>query len=98
VGVVLGVGRGDQGDVERQPDAVTAYLHVALFEHVQQPHLDPLGEVGQFVDGEDAPVDPRDEPVVQGQLVAQVAALGNFDGVHFADEVGDGGVWRGQLL
>ena len=75
-----------------------ADLHVALLEHVEQADLDPLGEVGQLVDGEDAPVDPRDEAVVQGQLVAEVAALGDLDRVDLADEVGDGGVGGGQLL
>ena len=98
VGVVLGVGRGHQHDVEGQADAVAPDLHVALFEDVEQTDLDALGEVGQLVDGEDAAVDPRDEAVVQGQLVAQVPALGDFDGVDLADEVGDGGVGSGQLL
>jgi hypothetical protein len=73
-------------------------LHVTLFEDVEQADLDALGEVGQFVDGEDAAVDPRDEAVVEGQLVAEVAAFGDLDRVDLADEVGDGGVGRGQLL
>ena len=46
VGVVLGIGRGDEQHVERQADLVSPDLHVALLEHVQQPHLDALGEIG----------------------------------------------------
>ncbi len=35
---------------------------------------------------------------MQGELVGEVAALGDLDGVDLADEVGDGGVGGGQLL
>ena len=98
VGVVLRVGRGQQQHVERQADLVAAHLDVALLEHVEQADLDPLGEVGQLVDGEDAAVGARDEAVVQRQLVGQVAALGDLDRVDLADQVGDRRVRRGQLL
>ena len=77
---------------------MAADLHVALLEHVQEADLDPLGEVGQLVDGEDAPVDPGDEAVVEGELVGEVAALGHLDRVDLADQVGDRGVRGGQLL
>ena len=98
VRVVLGVGRGDEVDVERQPHLVAAHLHVALLEHVEQTDLDALGEVGQLVDGEDAAVGARHEAVVQRELVGEVAALGDLDRVDLADEVGDGRVGRRQLL
>ena len=98
VGVVLGVGRGHQHHIEGQADLVAPDLHVALLKHVEQAHLDALGEVGEFVDGEDAPVGAGHQPVVQGELVGEVAALGHLDGVDLADQVGDGGVGRGQLL
>ena len=98
VGVVLRVGRGDEQHVERQADLVAADLHVALLEHVEQADLDALGEVGQLVDGEDAAVGARHEPVVQRQLVGEVAALGDLDRVDLADEVGDRRVGGGQLL
>ena len=62
VGVVLGVGRGDQHHVERQADLVAADLHVALLEHVEQADLDALGEVGELVDGEDAAVGTGTRP------------------------------------
>ena len=98
VRVVLRVGGGDEHEIERQADLVAAHLHVALFEHVQETDLDALGEVGQLVDGEDAAVRAGDEPVVQGQLVGEVAALGHLDGVDLADQVGDRGVGGRELL
>ena len=47
---------------------IAADLHVALFEDVEQPHLDQLVQFGQLVDGEDAPVHARDQAEVQGLL------------------------------
>ena len=38
------------------------------------------------------------QAVVERELVGEVAALGHLDRVDLADEVGDGGVGRGQLL
>ena len=40
----------------------------------------------------------RHEAVVQRQLVGEVAALGDLDRVDLADQVGDRGVGRRQLL
>ena len=73
-------------------------LHVALFEDVQEAHLDALGEIRQFVDREDAAVDPRHETEMNRQFVVEVAPLGNLDGVHLADQVGDGDVGCSKLL
>ena len=64
--VVLGVRRGHEHYVERQPDLVAADLHVSLLEDVEEADLDPLGQVGQFVDGKDPAVGPWHQPVVQG--------------------------------
>ena len=98
VRVVLRVGRRHEHHVERKADLVAPDLDVALLQHVEQADLDPLGEVGQLVDGEDPPVGAGHEAVVDGELVGQVAALGHPDGVDLADEVGDGRVGGGQLL
>ena len=98
VGVVLGVGAGHQQQVQRQPHPVAADLDVALLEHVEQRHLDPLGQVGQLVDAEDAAVGARDQAVVDGLRVTQRAALGHLDRVDVADQVADAGVRGGQLL
>ena len=96
--VVLGVGAGDDEEVERQADREAADLDVALLEDVEQADLDPLGEVRQLVDREDAAVRARDQAVVERQLVAQVAALGDADRVDLADQVGDRDVGRRELL
>ena len=81
-----------------QADLVAPHLHVALLEHVEQADLDALGQVGQLVDGEDAPVGARHQAVVQGELVGQVAALGHLDRVDLADQIGDRRVRGGELL
>ena len=98
VRVVLRVGRGHEQDVEREADLVAADLDVPLLEHVEQADLDALGEVRELVDGEDPPVRAGNEPVVDRELVGEVAALGHLDGVDLADQVGHRGVRRGQLL
>src|SRR6185437_3768410 len=98
VGVVLRVGAGDDQHVQRQPQRVAADLDVALLHHVEHRHLDALGQVGQLVDGDDAAVRPRDQAVGDGLRVAQAAALGDLDRVDVTDQVGDAGVWGGQLL
>ena len=98
VGVVLRVRGGDEEHVERQPHLVATDLHVAFFEHVQQAHLDALGQIGQLVDGEDAAVHPWQEAEVQRRLVVQIAAFGDLDGIDLADQIGDGDVRRRQLL
>ena len=98
VGVVLGVGREDQADVEVEADRVAADLDVAFFQDVEQADLDVGGEVGQLVDGEDAAVGARDQAEVHRRFVGEVAALGVLDQVDLADQVGDGHVGRGELL
>ena len=98
VGVVLRVRARDDEDVERQPQHVAADLDVPLLHHVEHGDLDPLGQVGQLVDRDDAPVRPRDQSEVDGVRVAQRAALGDLHRVHVADQVGHAGVGRGQLL
>ena len=98
VRVVLGVGGRDEQHIERKADLVTADLHVALFEHVEQADLDALGEVGQLVDREDAAVGARHHAVVDGELVGEVATFGDLDRVDLADQVGDRRVGRRELL
>jgi hypothetical protein len=96
--VVLRVGRGDQQEVERETDLIAPDLDVALLQDVEQGHLDPFGQVGQLVDGHDAPVGAGDQPVVDGQLVGEIAAFRDPDRIDVADQVGHAGVGRGELL
>ena len=97
-GVVLGVGAGDHEQVELQAHPVAAHLDVALLHHVEEADLDALGQVRQLVEAEDGPMRPRQQPVVDRELVGQVAALGHLDRVHLADEVGDADVRGAELL
>ena len=97
-GVVFRVGAGDDDDVERQADLVAFDLDVFLFHQVEQTDLHLFGQVGQLVDGEDAAVGARHQAVVDGLFVGEIAALGDFDRIDLADEVGDRDVRRGQLL
>ena len=98
VGVVLRVGRRHQHHIEWQTDLVATDLHIALFEHVEQTDLDALGKVGQFVDRKDAAVGARNEAVMQSQFVREIATLGDFDGIDFTDEIGNGRIRRGELF
>ena len=98
VGVVLGVRAGHDEHVERQPQHVAADLDVALLHHVEHRDLDPLGEVGQLVDRDDAAVAARDQAEVDGLGVAERATLGDLHRVDVADQVGDAGVRGGELL
>ena len=98
VGVVLGVGAGDDEHVERQPQHVAADLDVALLHDVEHRHLDALGEVGQLVDRDDAAVAAGDEAEVDRLGVAEPSALGHPHRVDVTDEVGDAGVGGGELL
>src|SRR5262245_49201612 len=98
VRIVLGVGAEYHRQIEIQPHGKSADLHVALLQHVEQPHLDLGAQIGQFVHAEDPAVAPRNQPEVQHVFAGQVSSLGVLDEVNFADQVGDGDVGRGQLL
>ena len=98
VGVVLRVCAGDHIDVQRQPDAIALDLDVALLHQVEQAHLNALRQVGQLVDAKDSSVGARDHAVMDSQLIRQVPALRDFDGVDLADEIGHRNIGRRQLL
>ena len=53
---------------------------------------------GSSLMADDPAVRPGDQAVVEGQLVGEVAALGDLDRVHLADQVRDGDVGRRELL
>ena len=95
VGVIFGVRRRHHEHIYGQSHSVTLDLHIPLFHQVEQPHLDPFGQVGELVDTEDAPVGARHQAVVNHQFVGQITALGNLDGVDLTDKVGYGDI-RGR--
>ena len=98
VRVVLGVGAGDDEDVEGEPQHVAADLDVPLLHDVEHRDLDALGQVRQLVDRDDAAVAARDEPEVDRLRVTQSAALGDPHRVDVTDEVGHARVGGRELL
>ena len=56
-------------------------------------------EIGQFIQRENSAVCPRQHTIVHGELVAEdVSPARGLDWIEIADDVGDGDVWRRQLL
>jgi hypothetical protein len=47
---VVRVGRRHEEDIQREPDLVATDLNGARLEHVEQPDLNPLGQVREYVD------------------------------------------------
>ena len=97
-GVVFRVGAGDDDDVERQANLVAFDLDVFFFHQVEQADLNFFGQVRQLVDGEDTAVGARHETVMDGFLIGEIAALGDFDRIDFADQIGDRDIRRGELF
>ena len=71
-GVVLGIGAEHQRHIERQADGVALNLHVAFLHDVEQADLNLAGQIGQFVDGEDAAIGARQQAVVHGEFAAEI--------------------------
>ena len=70
--IVFGIGGEYQHQVERQTHRVALNLHVAFLHDVEQANLNFAGQVGQFIDGENAAVGARQQAVVDRQLVGNV--------------------------
>ena len=66
---------------------------------LNKTHLNLAGEVRQLVDAEDAAIGPRQQAVVNRQLVGQLQpAARRLDRIDVAHHVGDGHVRRRELL
>jgi hypothetical protein len=74
-GVVFRVGGEDEQEVEGEADGEAFDLDIAFLHDVEQADLDLAGQVGQFVDGEDAAVGAGQQTVVNGEFVGDVVAL-----------------------
>ena len=97
--VVFGIGRKNHKQIQRQTDGKAADLQVFFLHDVQQADLDARLEVGQFVDGEDAAVRARDDPVMNDVLGRETQAQrSGLDRVDVSEQVGDGHVGRRQLF
>src|SRR5215472_6457777 len=98
-GVVLGIRAEDERNVQRQPHRVALNLHVAFLHDVEKSNLNLAREIGELVDGEDAAIGARKQPIVHGVFAAQfVSALRRFNGIDVADQVGDGHIGGRQLF
>src|SRR5712691_8657613 len=90
-GVVLRIRGENEEDVEREAEWIALNLNVAFLHDVEEADLNFSGEVGKFVDGEDAPIGARKKAVVDGEFVGEVAAAaGGADGIDVANDVGHG--------
>ena len=79
-----------QHHVQRQTHRVALNLDVALLHDVEETNLNLAGKIWQLVDRKDPAIRARQQPIVNRQLVAQeVSALGGFDRIDVADDVGD---------
>ena len=98
-GIVLGIGGEAKHDIQRQSHRISFDLDIAFLHDVEQAHLHLSRQVGQLVQGENAPVCAREHSIVHRELVAEyVSAARGLDGIQIADDVGDGDVRRRQLL
>jgi hypothetical protein len=68
-GVILGVGAGDDDDVQGQANLIALDLNVFLLHQVEQSHLNLFGQVGELVDGENTAVSARHQAIVDGFLI-----------------------------
>ena len=86
--VVFGIRSKDQQQIERQSDRIALNLHVAFLHDVEKTYLNASGQIGQFVDGENAAISARNEAVVNRQLVGKIlAAARGFDRIDIADHI-----------
>ena len=66
---------------------------------VEEADLDFAGEIGEFVDGENAAIGAGQQAVVDAEFVGDVLArAGGFDGIDVTDHVGDGDVGGGEFF
>ena len=98
-GVVLRIRGEHEKHVEREPQRVALNLNVPLLHDVEETHLNFAGEVGKFVDGEDAAIGPREKAVMNREFVGKVAAAASgADRVDVADDIGNGDIGGRELF
>ena len=98
-GVILRIGAEYERDIEREAHRVALNLHIAFLHDVEEGDLDFAGEVGQFVDGEDAAVGTRQQAIVHGEFIREIrAGARGLDRIEIADEVGDRDIGRREFF
>src|SRR5208282_280497 len=94
-----GIRAEHDGEIERQADGVSLNLHVAFLHDVEEADLNFSGEIGKFVDGEDAAIGARQQSVVNRELAGKfVTAASGLDRIDVSDEVCDSDVGRGEFF
>src|SRR6202021_4207198 len=92
-GGVLRIRAEHQRHVERQAHRIAFNLHIAFLHDVEQAHLNFSGKVRKFVDGEDAAIGTRQQPIVNGELATEcVSSASRLDVVDIADQISNSDV------
>src|SRR3989454_7067993 len=98
-GVILGIGGENEENIEREAQGIALNLNVAFLHDVEEADLDFSGKVGELIDGKDAAIGAREQAVVDGEFVGEVAsAASGADGIDVADDVGHGDVGCGEVF
>ena len=98
-GVVLRIRREHQQHIERQPHRITLNLDVAFLHDVEKPHLNLSGKIWQLIDRENTAIRPRQQSIMNGQFVREVASTASrLDRINVANHVRNSHIRRGQLL
>src|SRR5712664_660788 len=97
--VVFRVCGKDKKHIERKTQRIAFNLNVAFLHDVEEADLNFAGEVGKFIDGKDAAIGAREQAVVNGEFVGEVAsAASGADGIDIADDIGHGYVGCGEFF
>ena len=70
-GIVFGIGREHQHDVERQTNWIPFNLHVAFLHDVEQADLNLACKIRQLIDGENSTIGTGKQTVMDAQLATQ---------------------------
>src|SRR5712664_3867055 len=91
-------GKNEQ-DVERKSQRIAFNLNVPFLHDVEKADLNFSGEVGEFIDGENAAIGAREKPVVNGEFVGEVpASPRRADGIHITNNVSHGDVGSSEFF
>src|SRR5438094_1472848 len=98
-GVVLRIGAEYKGNVKRQAHRISLNLHITFLHDVEQTHLNFAGEIGQLIDGKNASIGARQQPVVHRQFAAEfMPAACSFNGIDIADQIRNRDIGSRQLF
>ena len=98
VGIVFRIRTRHHTNVQWKADPKTANLDIPLLHNVEQPHLQFFREIGQLVDAEDPPIGTGNQPVMDDQLIRQIAPFRDFNRIDFTNEFWRGDIRCGQLF